>query len=114
MRRYFLGFAMLFLASPTWGAGKAAGLYTACTSTAGTKEDAICTAYINGFANGVLGDQVAKEGGNPICVPDNTSTDQIRALFTAFVRTHPKALEFDTGGVLAELMAEAYPCRKSN
>jgi hypothetical protein len=113
MRTIFFGIALL-IASPAWGAGKAAGLYAACISAPGTKGDAICGAYINGFANGILSDQVAKERGTPICIPDNMSTDQIRALFTTFLRTHPEALAIDTGGLIGELLSEAYPCPKSN
>jgi hypothetical protein len=113
MRKVLFGLALL-VASPAWGAGKAGSLYAACISAPGTKEDAMCAAYINGFANGVLSDQVAKERGTPICMPENMSTGQIRALFVAFLRTHPKALEIDTGGLIGELIAEAYPCQKSN
>ena len=114
MRGFLLGVAILLVTSPTWAAGKAAGLYAACTSEPGTKEDAICAAYFNGYANGVLGDQIAKDDGSPICIPDNTSTDHFRALFVTFVRTHPEALGIDTGGLIAQLMTGAYPCRKSN
>jgi hypothetical protein len=68
---------LLFVSSTAWADINGGDLSAACFSEDGTLGDKICNAYVNGFVNGILNDQVAREQGKPICI-DDTSTSQVR------------------------------------
>jgi hypothetical protein len=104
--------AALAGASPAWGEVRGGDLLAACNSPPGSQGDVLCGAYINGYSNGVLGDQVAKEHGEPICITDHTNTLEIRLMVRSFLELHPELLTVDLGGVVARAMASAYPCPK--
>jgi hypothetical protein len=110
MKRLLLA-GILTTTSHAWGAS-AGDLWAACNSPPGSPGDTMCSSYINGYANGVLGDQVAKEHGKPICIPDHTNTLQIRLMVRSFLDLHPEVRTGDLGGVVASAMAAAYPCPK--
>jgi hypothetical protein len=105
--------ASTFAISPTWAASSAGDLLAACTSAPQTRGDVLCNAYINGFMNGVLVDQVAREGGQPICV-DHTNTGAVREALTTFLKSHPIVLTVDAGSVVGFVFQTLYPCPKSN
>ena len=112
MRKMLLG-TMLLMNSPAWAAS-AGDLLAACNGAPGTEATRLCAAYINGFVNGVLGDQVAREQGTPICIPDHTTTLQVRDVVKEFLGKLPLAvLEVDEGGIVAGVLAKAYPCPKN-
>ena len=94
-------------------AASAGDLLSACISDPGTRGDITCNSYINGFVNGILIDQVAREGGKPICV-DKTNTDAVRAAITAFFKNNPNILHFDGGSAMGAAFQRLYPCPKSN
>jgi len=75
--------------------------------------DAICNAYINGFVNGILIDQVATEGGKPICI-DKTNTGQVREVLRVFLINHSSVLNIDAGSVVGAAFQALYSCKKSN
>jgi hypothetical protein len=113
MRKALLAI-LLLISSPAWGGGSGGDLYAACTSASGTRGDVICSSYINGFANGVLMDQIAREKGTPICIPDGVTTIQVREAVKNYLAKHPVVLGIDSGSLVGVALMEAYPCPKSN
>jgi hypothetical protein len=95
-------------------AGTAGDLYASCLSALGTPGDLICGAYINGYVDGLPGDQVAKENGAPICMPKKVDTGYVRALIKTYLAAYPGAQTVDTGGAVAAILLEKFPCRKPN
>ena len=85
----------------------------ACTSQPQSQGDAICNAYLNGFVNGILVDQIAREGGQPICI-DNTNTRAVREAITTFLKAQPDVLSVDAGSLLGAAFQRLYPCRNRN
>ena len=106
--------AMLLVASPAWSGGTGADIYAACISAPGTSDYGICTAYLNGFVTGMLTDQIAREAGSPVCLPDNTSTQQVREVVVKYLATHPDAATFESSAVVGFAVRQAFPCKKSN
>ena len=104
--------AALAVALPAWAEVRGGDLVAACNSPPGSRGDVMCSAYINGYSNGILGDQVAREHGEPICISDHTNTLQIRLIVRSFLELHPELLTADLGDVVAKAMATAYPCPK--
>jgi hypothetical protein len=106
--------AMLLVASPAWSGGTGADIYAACISAPGTSDYGNCAAYLNGFVNGVLTDQIASEAGLPVCLPDNTSTQQVRDVVVNYIAAHPGAKTFEFSAVVGFEGRQAFPCKKSN
>lgn len=106
--------ALMLMASPAWAGGTGADFYAACKSAPGTLEYGICTAYLNGFVNGVLTDQIARESGSPICLPDNTTTQQVRDVVVNYIGAHAEAAAFEFNAVVGIAVRRAFPCQKSN
>jgi hypothetical protein len=105
--------SLAFTSSPVWAASSAGDLLAACRSAPETRGDEICNAYINGFVNGVLVDQVAREGSQPICI-DNTNTGAVRKALTEFLNANPTILRLDSGSVVGAAYQRLYPCPKPN
>jgi hypothetical protein len=112
MRRAILT-TLAIISTPAWAASTAGDLLSACTSPPGTEGDVICNAYINGFVNGVLVDQVARESGQSICI-DNTNTGAVREALRHFLIGHPTILGADSGSAVGAAFQALYPCKKSN
>lgn len=70
-----------------------------------------CNAYINGFMDGVMLDQIHREQGTPICIPGGTTTDQLRKIIISFILTHEKLLSFPGNSVVGEALFEVFPCK---
>jgi hypothetical protein len=105
---------VIFIATPAFGDATSADLYAACVGAPGTKADVICGAYVNGFLDGVLGDQIAKEGGVPICLPSPINSGHVRELIVKSFVAYPSLLSVNSGGAVAAILQRAYPCPKSN
>jgi Ssp1 endopeptidase immunity protein Rap1a len=104
--------ASIVAALPALAQVRGGDLLAACNGPSGSLGDVMCNSYINGYSNGVLGDQVAREHDEPICIPDHTSTLQIRLMVQSFLKLHPELLTVDVGGLVARVMATAYRCPK--
>ena len=105
---------LLGMASPAFANSRGGDLYAACNSPSGTKADTICTAYLNGYMEGVDADQAARQQGTPICIPDSVSTDRMRAAVQKFAKEHPDTLNFGSAEFVAAALMEAFPCKNSN
>src|SRR5271165_749382 len=112
MRSLFL-ILFVLTTSSTFAADTLRELYAACQGSPGSQYDLICGSYFNGFMDGVLGDQVSKEQGLPVCIPDGTTTAQIRGVVKGYLASHPEVLnlKIDTGGTVAAILAHQYPCQ---
>jgi hypothetical protein len=64
--------------------------------------------------DGVLLDQVHREQGTPICIPDGITTDQLRQTIVGFILAHQQLLTFPGGIVVGTALAEVFPGKKSN
>jgi len=104
----------LLVTSPVWGAASGGDLYASCNSAPGTAGDQNCSSYINGFVNGVLLDQIGREQGYPICIPNGTNTAQVRDVVKKFLEAHPAVLNVESGPLVARAITDAFPCPKSN
>ncbi len=114
MRVQAILISSLLFASQAWAGGSGGDLYAACTSDAGTMADESCDSYLNGFANGIIADQVALRGNSPICLPARTTAPQLRELFIDAVTLHPGVKTIEAGAVLGTVLMRAYPCKMSN
>lgn len=89
-----------------------ASIVAACESPPGTAAAGLCNAYINGVAEGILADQVAREQGQAICFPDSFPGAAVRDAILAYVNNKNAAiLMLPSGGVVAAALQAAYPCR---
>lgn len=94
-------------------AGTAGDLLAACNSPNGSSGERICSAYVNGLGEGILADQIAREDGTAICLPDHITTPQLRDAIMAFVDSKDvRILQMPSGGVVTAAMQATYPCRK--
>jgi hypothetical protein len=59
---------------------------------------------------GVLVDQVAKEQGRPICLPDRITTDQAITAISGFFAENPSLWNFDGNSVVGVALQKIYPC----
>jgi hypothetical protein len=114
MRVQAILISSLLFASQAWAGGNGGDLYAACTSDAGTMADQSCDSYLNGFANGIIADQVALRGNSPICIPAFTTTRQLRELFIDAITQHPDVKTIGAGAVLGTVLMRAYPCKMTN
>jgi Rap1a immunity proteins len=96
----------------------AAVLKSCLMSLRGSADDQNCMAYINGVVAGVLIDQIAREQGSPICLPNGMPTSVAREKIEAFLRviysTHPDALLKNGNAVVSLALMDAFPCGRSN
>ena len=83
-------------------------------SVLGSAADQTCNIYVNGVIAGMLADQVDTESGYPVCLPTQTTTDQIRAAIVQFMRTFPEFSQMDASAVVAVALSRTFPCKKSN
>lgn len=107
--------AALILGSTSVAFGQtshSADLLNACSSPEGSRNFDYCNAFINGFVNGILIDQIAARGNDPICLPDYTNTDELRGVIKAYAGTHPEALNALSAPFAARALMQAYPCKK--
>ena len=113
MRKVFFVVAILMV-SPAWGASSGGDIFASCASAPGTEGYAKCNSYINGFVGGILVDQISNEQGTPICIPDNTTTDQVREVIMRYAKTNPEALRVISNSFVGAALLAAYSCKKSN
>ena len=111
MKNAFL-ISLVLNTAPALAAGTSADLFAACNAPPGSQADALCSAYLNGYVWGVLGDEIEREEGTPICMPDNINTVQVRDVIRRFFSAHPEALSIQTGGAVAGILSNTYPCKK--
>jgi hypothetical protein len=96
--------------TPARGSSAENDLYARCTSADGSTGDEVCNAYINGVVNGIFTDQIANEQHTPVCIPDGTTTPQVRDIVVRFLRDHPEGRSIKPGSVIGELLIEQFPC----
>ena len=111
MKRYALLITLL-LAGPAYADSRGGDLAAACNSSSGTTGDVLCDAYINGFVNGVLLDQIGSQQGTPICIPDGLATADIRRTLQQFAKAHPETLYTTSGPFMAAALMTTYPCKR--
>ena len=88
-------------------------LFGSCVASPSDKTaDLSCDSYINGITNGIFIDQVTREGGHPICLPDRTTTIEIRSVIEKFIRDNQNILALPAGGIVAYALESAFPCPK--
>ena len=107
-----MAFLMCSIGAAAAQTSKAGDLADACNGRGGPGGVDICNAFINGFVNGVLVDQIATKGHDPICLPDQTNTDELRGIVKEFAAGHPQALTALAAPFLARALMQAYPCKK--
>jgi hypothetical protein len=109
--------ALTSLVTTTWGANAQTSifngdyLYTICSAPKGTLDDAICSAYIRGVADGQwLGMLSASHFKKP-CLPD-TNPDPIesRLVVEKYVRDHPASLGLPPFAIIASALDLSYGC----
>jgi hypothetical protein len=101
----------------TWAQGPAAtgtDIKEMCSSPPGSENDTLCRIFINGFVHGVIQDQLATENGTPICIPEHTTGDQVRAVLLEYIRQAPKVGPFPADSVLGMALMLGFPCKKEN
>ena len=76
--------------------------------------DPNCMAYVNGITAGIVITQIAKEQGNPICLPDHISTATVREKIISFLSDNPKAQEVGANAAVEVALEAAFPCPKAN
>ena len=108
--RFLFALVVVLIASPAWADATGGDLNAACNSAAGTMGDKLCNAYINGFINGVLGDQYERDRGTPICLPEHINPAKIRTLVTKFFLNNPQTMPFMAGASVGVVVERAYPC----
>ena len=106
--------ALILTSTAVLADSRGGDLNASCTSTPGTKGDLICRAYLNGYLDGVTMDQITREQRAPICIPDHTSTDQMREAVMNFAKAHPDTLYFGSPEFVAAALMQAFPCKNSN
>jgi hypothetical protein len=113
MKIFFVAAIILASTSVVFGQTSHAGdLIADCNSSKGSPKFDYCNAFINGFANGILIDQIATRGNDPICLPDYTNTDELRGVIKAYGATHSDALNALSAPFAARALMQAYPCKK--
>jgi hypothetical protein len=61
---------------------------------------------------GVLVDQVAREQGNPICLPARVTTDEVRQGVSGFLEAHPEIWTLDGNSAVGAALTVIYSCPK--
>ena len=80
----------------------------------GSSSDGSCNSYVNGVMAGVTIDQVARDGGTPICFPPHMTTEQVRQVITKFLRARPSTWTVDGNAGVGLALIDAFPCKKQN
>jgi len=87
-------------------------LYKTCLQGEGSKSDAICEAYITGFANGVYSQRASTRGGHPVCVP--IRAEGVRLAVQQYMKAHPELLDKPAIAVVGLALSFAFPCASPN
>ena len=85
-------------------------LYERCSDHSGSAEDATCTAWIMGFADGLAMGQAGKAW----CFPEGGTVGQARLVIEKFLRDHPEVLHLPAVAVAGGALMAAFPCPTSN
>lgn len=73
-----------------------------------------CTAYINGFFEGlVIGDNGAGNGPHA-CVPPTVSGKEVQSIVEVFMKAHPEYANQSAAAIIATAIYAAFPCQNSN
>jgi hypothetical protein len=57
-------------------------------------------------------DQIGREQGTPICLPDRITTDEVRNGIVAYIRAHPNFLTRDGNQVVGVALMTVFPCKQ--
>jgi hypothetical protein len=108
-----LAIAMLVGVAPAATAASAVSqptadyLNAACQAAPGTKDAAICSAYIDGFLQGALTFQTAKW---PACPINKAFSGALRTRVAAELKSHPEFFKADFGSYVGSIFEAMYPC----
>lgn len=95
--------------------GSTKDLLAACSSTPDSIGDLICGAYINGLANGIMDSKISRDNGHPICIPDGTTSNQLRhSIKTYIISRPPDTMEVSYIGAVLSALEAIYPCHNPN
>jgi Rap1a immunity proteins len=87
-------------------------LHEICDSTDDRSKSA-CSGLLVGFVAGLQIGSAAAKQGKPICLPENFSPDQLKAVLDKLVRDVPQFLHLPAVPGLAVPLQTAYPCSRS-
>jgi hypothetical protein len=85
-----------------------------CSEKSASPADISCTAYVSGFAEGLLIGKLMSEGGLGFCPPQDLSALQVRLIVENWMRQHPKALNEPARKAAMAALFTAYPCPTKN
>jgi hypothetical protein len=84
-------------------------LWTLCNEAAGTW----CVAYVEGVADVLL--PIWAKGGDfngwRACIPKDAIGSQVTDVVIKFLREHPEWRHFTASSLVAQALAQAFPCR---
>jgi hypothetical protein len=87
-------------------------LHEICESTDDRSKSA-CSGLLVGFIAGLKMGSVATKQGKPICLPENFSPDQLKAVLDKLVRDVPQFLHLPAVPGLTVPLQNAYQCPRS-
>jgi hypothetical protein len=83
-------------------------LFDRCSEPYGSAGDTYCRAYINAITDALYEGTVI--GGLKVCFPVHVLTGQVEDLAKRFLSAHPDERHLGAPGLVAEALAEAFPC----
>jgi hypothetical protein len=93
------------------GSPNAAEIVRQCATLGNAPTDE-CQSYVNGLITGVMMDQIGREQGTPICLPDSVTTDEVRSQIVAYIRAHPDFLARDGNQVVGVALMTMFACKR--
>jgi hypothetical protein len=116
MRLLFIVLIGTLLSPSIASAGEltATELFQYCSDRAGSSGGLICSAYVEGFTEGLIMGKSLSEAGLTFCPPRDLTVLQARLIVEKWMREHPKALNDSAKRVSIGALIRAYPCQPKN
>jgi Rap1a immunity proteins len=90
---------------------KTGNMIIADCESAAVEDRMVCLGYVEGVV-GAMGMNAVN--GYQACVPDHVTGNQVKDVAIAYIYAHPAKRHFAATGLVADALAGAFPCAKSD
>jgi hypothetical protein len=85
-------------------------LYERCVEPGGTFSEGVCYGYVVGITDALGGG--ASIAGRSACIPLDVKIRQIMDIAKQFLTSHPEKRQYAADSLVAEALAQAFPCKQ--
>jgi len=112
MKWLILALCWVAASGNAWGDGLiGSDILKYCTTDGDGFDRAICFGYVTGVIAATEVWEHWKNLDSGICIPQNSSPEQLRIAVAKYLKQHPQDLHFEASALVLTALFQAFPCR---